>query len=227
MTPLHQGYLSALKFFTAENANSYDMLVCAATFGQDKVWKKEITSRVKQSNTILDVGCGTGILSAKLQKNNNFGIVYGLDLTFEYLQVASAKITDIPLLNATAEALPFKNEVFDSVVASYVPKYTQVHQLLDECLRVLKKNGTLVLHDFTYPTNGIMRIAWKSYFGLLKILSIIMRSWKDVFMELDYLIERSEWVIECINILNTKDVRFVNCTRYALGTTAIVMARKK
>ena len=225
--PLHKGNLSALKFFTAENANSYDRLVHAPTFGQDNVWKKQIANNVKTSKIILDLGCGTGILSTTLQKVNNLGVVYGLDLKFEYLQVALAKRIDIPLLNATAEALPFKDEAFDSVVASYVPKYTHVDKMIDECLRVLKKKGILVLHDFTYPAIRVIRMIWKSYFILLKLISNIVRSWKDVFIELDYLIEESRWVIECMNILNAKGMESVNCTHHTLGTAAIVVAHKK
>jgi demethylmenaquinone methyltransferase / 2-methoxy-6-polyprenyl-1,4-benzoquinol methylase len=225
--PLHKGNLSALKFFTAENAGSYDRLVYAATFGQDKVWKKQIAYNLKNSKIILDLGCGTGILSTAIQKVNNFGVVYGLDLNFKYLQVALAKKIDLPLLNSNAEVLPFKDEAFDSVVASYVPKYTHIDKMLNECLRVLKQNGILVLHDFTYPTAGLMRVIWKSYFLILKLISNIIRSWKDVFMELDYLIEESKWLIECMNILNAKGMRLVTCTYYTLGTAAIVVAQKK
>ncbi len=116
------------------------------------------------------------------------------------------------------KSLPFKDEAFDSVVASYVPKYTHIDKLLNECLRVLKQNGILVLHDFTYPTAVLMRVIWKSYFLLLKLISNIIRSWKDVFMELDYLIEESKWLIECMNILNAKGMRLVTCTYYTLGT---------
>ena len=224
--PLHKGNLRALKFFTAENAGSYDRLVYAATFGQDKVWKKHIAYNLKNSKIILDLGCGTGILSTAIQKVNDFGVLYGLDLNFKYLQVALAKKIDLSLLNSNAEVLPFKDEVFDSVVASYVPKYTHINKMLNECLRVLKQNGILVLHDFTYPA-GLMRVIWKSYFLLLKLISNIIRSWKDVFMELDYLIEESKWLIECMNILNAKSMRFVTCTHYTLGTAAIVVAQKK
>jgi demethylmenaquinone methyltransferase / 2-methoxy-6-polyprenyl-1,4-benzoquinol methylase len=224
--PLHKGNLSAQRFFTDKNANSYDKLVCAATFGQDKVWKKQIVNMVKECNIILDLGCGTGILSAMIQQNNNFGIVYGLDLTFEYLKVALAKRMNIPLLNATAEALPFKNEAFDSVVASYIPKYTQIDQLIDECLRVLKKKGILILHDFTYPPSKVMRVIWKSYFAFLRQISDLVRSWKDVFVELDSLIETSKWVIECMNILSVKGVDSVECMHYTLGTAAIIVAYK-
>jgi demethylmenaquinone methyltransferase / 2-methoxy-6-polyprenyl-1,4-benzoquinol methylase len=224
--PLHKGNLSAQRFFTAKNANSYDKIVYAATFGQDKVWKKQIANMVKECNIILDLGCGTGILSAMLQQNNNFGIVYGLDLTFEYLKVALAKRMNIPLLNATAEALPFKNEAFDSVVASYIPKYTQIDQLIDECLRVLKKKGILILHDFTYPPSKVMRVIWKSYFAFLRQISDLVRSWKDVFVELDSLIETSKWVIECMNILSVKGVDSVECMHYTLGTAAIIVAYK-
>lgn len=225
--PIHKGNLSALKFFTAQNAGSYDWLVYTATFGQDDEWKKQIVRSVKGSKMILDLGCGTGILSTALRKVNYLAEVVGLDLKFEYLQVASAKRIDIPLLNATVEELPFIDEVFDSVVTSYVPKYTHVEKMIEESLRVLKNNGTLVIHDFTYPKSKLMQITWKSYFVLLKIISNIVRSWEDVFMELDNVIEESRWLNECMSILESKDMKSVMCTRHTLGTAAIIVAHKK
>ena len=83
--PIHEGNLNALKFFTAQNASSYDRLVYAATFGQDSVWKKHIANNVKESKTILELGCGTGILSTALRRVNKVATVLGLDLNFKYL----------------------------------------------------------------------------------------------------------------------------------------------
>jgi demethylmenaquinone methyltransferase / 2-methoxy-6-polyprenyl-1,4-benzoquinol methylase len=225
--PIHKGNLSALKFFTAQNAGSYDRLVYTATFGQDYEWKKQIVRSVKGSKMILDLGCGTGILSTALRKVNYLAEVVGLDLNFEYLQVAWAKRIDIPLLNATVEELPFVDEVFDSVVTSYVPKYIHVERMIEECLRVLKNNGTLVIHDFTYPNNKLMQMTWKSYFVLLKIISNIVRSWKDVFMELDNVIEESRWLKDCMSVLESKGMKSVKCTHHTLGTAAIIVAHKK
>ncbi len=176
---------------------------------------------------ILDLGCGTGILSTTLRNANSLAEVVGLDLKFEYLKVASTKRGDIPLLNATVEELPFIDEVFDSVVTSYVPKYTQVERMIEECLRVLKNNGTLVIHDFTYPNNKLMQMTWKSYFALLKIISNIVRSWKDVFMELDHVIEESRWLNDCMSVLDSKDMKSIKCTHHTLGTAAIIVAHKK
>jgi demethylmenaquinone methyltransferase/2-methoxy-6-polyprenyl-1,4-benzoquinol methylase len=225
--PIHNGNISALKFFTAQNASTYDWLVYTATFGQDDEWKKQIVRSVKGSQMILDLGCGTGILSTTLRNANSLAEVVGLDLKFEYLKVASTKRGDIPLLNATVEELPFIDEVFDSVVTSYVPKYTQVERMIEECLRVLKNNGTLVIHDFTYPNNKLMQMTWKSYFALLKIISNIVRSWKDVFMELDHVIEESRWLNDCMSVLDSKDMKSIKCTHHTLGTAAIIVAHKK
>jgi demethylmenaquinone methyltransferase/2-methoxy-6-polyprenyl-1,4-benzoquinol methylase len=225
--PLHKGNKNALKFFTAQNASSYDWLVYTATFGQDDEWKKQIVRSVKGSRMILDLGCGTGILTTTIRNVNCLAEVIGLDLKFEYLKVASTKRNDMPLLNGTVEKLPFIDKVFDSVVTSYVPKYTRVEWMIEECLRVLKNNGTLVIHDFTYPNNKLMQITWKSYFALLKIISNIVRSWKDVFMELDQVIVESSWLNDCMRVLESKDMKSVKCTHHTLGTAAIIVAHKR
>ena len=91
----------------------------------------------------------TGILTSLLKQNNN--IVYGIDLTFEYLSKLGEKSIEIDSINGTAEFLPFQNGYFDCIVASYLPKYVNLNILVNECQRVLKQKGILILHDFIYP----------------------------------------------------------------------------
>ncbi|HZC87992.1 MAG TPA: methyltransferase domain-containing protein, partial [Nitrososphaera sp.] len=105
---VHDGHANARKFFTRGNANSYDSVVSLATFGRDINWKRLILQAIIQKDNVyvLELACGTGILSLVLAKNGMN--VTGLDLTYEYLAKARRRI-DLALAQGTAEILPYRN----------------------------------------------------------------------------------------------------------------------
>ncbi len=83
------GVRLAQSFFNKDNSGSYDRLVKLATLGQDFNWKKKLVENVPNGSLVLEMACGTGILTSLLKQNNN--IVYGIDLTFEYLSKLGEK----------------------------------------------------------------------------------------------------------------------------------------
>jgi demethylmenaquinone methyltransferase/2-methoxy-6-polyprenyl-1,4-benzoquinol methylase len=219
---VHEGHAQAMRFFTSINADSYDLISRLATFGQDIVWKHEIIRAVGHRGHILELACGTGILSSMLAERGKN--VTGIDLTFEYLLTLKSKL-NIPIAQGTAEVLPYRDESFDAIVSSYLAKYADVQKVIDECWRVLKPGGIVVFHDFTYP-RGIICILWHTYFELLRLAGRFVASWKVVFGELDDVIKKSDWVDQTIHALRDRKFQNVNCRRYTARTSAIVYAEK-
>lgn len=222
---VHDGHTNARKFFTRANADSYDSVVSLATFGRDINWKRLILQAIiqKDNDSILELACGTGILSIVLAKNGMN--VTGLDLTYEYLAKAMRRI-DLPLAQGTAEILPYRNELFDVIVSSYLIKYVDVQKVVEECWRVLKQNGTVVFHDFTYPANKMMRVVWNTYFIILRMIGGFVRSWKPVFEDLDEVISKSNWIVWTQDALCERGFEDISCKYYTAGTAAIITARK-
>jgi len=52
--------------FFDKTAYTYDKVVNLTTFGKDKYWKKEILKKIPNCNSILDLACGTGILTFQI-----------------------------------------------------------------------------------------------------------------------------------------------------------------
>jgi demethylmenaquinone methyltransferase / 2-methoxy-6-polyprenyl-1,4-benzoquinol methylase len=245
---IHDGHRTASRFFTSINASSYDAVVRITTFGQDYIWKKRILDVIDKHHLschcyysslrfstgphmCLDLASGTGILSSLIKRCGSKGIrgqrmVVGLDLTFDYLQVAKKKCSTGELTNGTAEFLPYREESFDSVTSSYLAKYVDVERVVNECWRVLKHNGVLVFHDFTYPSNLLARNFWNAYFMILRCASKMIISWAPVFQELDQVVKMSNWPGQIIKALEDKGFKNISFTLHTMNTAAIVSANK-
>jgi ubiquinone/menaquinone biosynthesis C-methylase UbiE len=89
----------------------------------------------------LEVGCGTG---RNLPRYDPSLTVIGLEPDAAAIATAKARAPNRPLVRASAEALPFREGVFDTVVSSLV--FCSVPRPdvgLDEIGRVLKPDGQL------------------------------------------------------------------------------------
>lgn len=220
---VHGGHTSARKFFTPANAASYDAVVSITTFGRDAAWKREILKAVTGHGPVLDLACGTGILTSLLGETGR--PVAGLDLTHDYLSIAKNKIGPLSA-QGTAEVLPYKSRIFDAVVSSYLAKYVDVSLVVGECWRVLKPDGIAVMHDFTCPV-GAMRGVWDAYFMVLRLAgTMFAKPWKPVFDDLGGVICRSHWADGAARAMQKCGFQGITHKSLTLGTAAIVAGRK-
>lgn len=91
---------------------------------------------------ILDVGCGTGLNLKILSK---YGHAYGLDFSNEALRFSRSR-GDLPLIKASADKLPFKNDAFDIICALDVLEHIDDDKsAMLEINRVLKSGAPFVL----------------------------------------------------------------------------------
>ena len=89
----------------------------------------------------LDVGCGTG-RNLPLYRADVRAI--GLDPAWTSLQRARRRAPRVPLVQGSAEALPFRTGAFDTVVSGLVfCSVPDASRGLGEVRRVLKPDGTL------------------------------------------------------------------------------------
>jgi demethylmenaquinone methyltransferase / 2-methoxy-6-polyprenyl-1,4-benzoquinol methylase len=228
---LHDGYSEVRRFFNANNVATYDLIVHYATFGRDKMWKDQIAKIVDNGSllptAVLDLAAGTGILSSILQRRSDKFKIHSLDLTLGYLKKAKEKSRRFSLINSTAELLPYRAEVFDCIVSSYLAKYVDIGTVVQECWRVLKHDGNVVFHDFTFPKNPLVREFWKFHFVLLKFSGRLLKEWAPTFERLDTLIcKTNAWPNDTILYLKKTGFIRISCKYHTLGTSAIVCARK-
>jgi ubiquinone/menaquinone biosynthesis C-methylase UbiE len=100
--------------------------------------------------TLLDVGCGDGVLASELARRG--AIVTGLDadpvMIAATRQRADIEATRLRLIEGRAERLPFDKAAFDYVVAVTVLCFVcNAEQAVAEMARALKPGGRLVIGE--------------------------------------------------------------------------------
>ena len=124
-------------------------------------------ARLRPSDTLLDVGCGRGLLLVEAARRLPQGRAYGVDLWDEgdlagngpEAAVHNARLEGVAarvvVETGDARALPWRAASFDAVVSSTVvhniPDAAGRAKALSEMVRVLKPGGRLSLFDIFQP----------------------------------------------------------------------------
>lgn len=215
------------KFFN-RTAKTYDKIVNITTFGKDRYWKKVILNKMPRCHTILDLACGTGILTFQIAEKIPEAKIIGVDITKSYLDMAKNKLEPhhkISFLLQDAENLNL-TETFDCITSSYIPKYCKPEILIPVCIKHLKPGGKIIFHDFTYPKNKLVRILWNVYFVLLHFAGFFIPSWNQVFVNLPQLIRSSRWLDEYEKIMLMNGLQ-VEKQELTYNTSAVLTGTKK
>lgn len=104
----------------------------------------KIVELVGEGKKVLDAGCGDGLITDKIGKNN---YVVGIDNSKEAIKLAKQKCSNVDKLKEdNALDLSFKDNTFDVVVlADVIEHIKQEQELLKEMHRVTKKNGEIII----------------------------------------------------------------------------------
>jgi demethylmenaquinone methyltransferase / 2-methoxy-6-polyprenyl-1,4-benzoquinol methylase len=142
---------------------TYDRVGAVLSFGQDPRWRRFLVSRIPaDGGHVLDVATGTGLVAERLLHDGH--IVTGLDQSVEMLALARQRFGDrVELVEASAEALPFDDALFDHLTFTYLLRYVDdPGVVLRELARVVRPGGTIAMLEFGLPT-GLWRPFWELY----------------------------------------------------------------
>ena len=139
-------------------ASVYDMVQPLVTLGQEKrlnVWLANYI-QVPSRSLILDVGCGTGLLTAAIAKKHSDATVIGIDASKTMIAVAERKrqSENCTYKAALAEKLPFASETYAVVTSALF--FHHIHfalkkRCLEEIYRILKPGGQIIIADMDVP----------------------------------------------------------------------------
>lgn len=113
-------------------------------------------SRSREPADIVDVGCGTGILAARLAGTYPDARITGVDLSPGMLAKARQRSRSVAWVEADAQHLPFENSSFDAVCCTEsFHWYPDQHAALAEFRRVLRGDGALYLAFVNPATRAV------------------------------------------------------------------------
>ena len=117
---------------------------------------------------VLDLGCGTGRNLPLLPAGTR---TVGLEPSWAVLQRARRRAPRVPLVVGSAEALPFRDAAFDTVVSGLVfCSVRDPHRGLLEVRRVLRPGGQLRMLEHVRATR-----AWKA-----RLQDLLQPAWTQI-----------------------------------------------
>ena len=159
-------------------AFTYDLVAAAVSFNRWKDWVMSVIPFI-EGNRVLEIGHGPGHLQRALLSRNLFAI--GIDESpqmgclakrnlarWSYLssppreQVSPSSLssqfgyTQINLVRGLGQQLPFPNESFDTVVATFPTEYITDARTLAEVKRCLSNGGKFIVLPVAWPKNRIL-----------------------------------------------------------------------
>jgi ubiquinone/menaquinone biosynthesis C-methylase UbiE len=141
----------------------YDLVEPLLMLGKQNQYFQKIISLldIKPGNKVLDLGCGTGVLTREIGDRldaRRGGVAIGIDAAGKMVAAARKKRgSDICRFEvAAAEALPYEDRSFDAVVSSLFFHHLPMdlkEKSLSEAWRVLKPGGRIVVADMHTPSS--------------------------------------------------------------------------
>ena len=155
-------------------AHRYDFLNDLLSLGRTKAWRRVVTAIIspKPGMKILDIAAGTGSSSKPLVDKG--ADVIALDFSEGMLAAGRKRHKDIKFQQGDALNLPFDENTFDVTTISFGLRNTSdTSAALKDALRVTKKNGRIVVCEFSHPTNKVFRFIYLKY--LMRALPVIAK----------------------------------------------------
>lgn len=129
---------------------------------QKKVGNQLLSSIPNTATKVLDLGCGTGFFTQKIQQQCQSAHIVGLDLApgmVEYCNQHHSNVAD--WVCGDAENLPFEDNTFDVIFSSLAIQWCHdFSRVLSEARRVLKPNGVFLFSTLGPKTLFELRNAW-------------------------------------------------------------------
>ena len=152
-------------------AGTYDGLNHVLSLNIDKRWRRRAIRMLKPAEQVLDVAIGTADLTIEILRQGKAQHVTGIDLSHGMMAIGEQKVAkrgyapQVQFDYGSAQQMPYADASFDTVTCAYgVRNFANMDEGLSEMYRVLRTGGELMVLEFSYPTNPVIRLGYDLYF---------------------------------------------------------------
>ena len=210
-------------------ARRYDLANHTLSCGIDFYWRKRAANTVAswRPGKIVDLATGTGDLALALQKKLPEAQVTGVDFLPEMLELAQRKGVRQTIL-ADAMKLPFPDASFDCVTIAFgLRNMENWRDALAEMSRVLRRDGHLLVLEFSLPTRAIVRTIYRFYLHrCLPLLGSFLTGRKSAYDYLGDSIEEFPSARAMLNLIEASGFRHATLQPLSCGIASIYTAQK-
>lgn len=161
-------------------AGTYDRLNHLLSLNIDRRWRRRAVQEIgreverQRGGEVLDVAIGTADLTIEILRQGKADRVIGLDVSQQMMAIGQQKVQKAGYADkvrfdyGSALEMPYQDNTFDAVTCAYgVRNFANLQQGLREMCRVLKPGGEVVILEFSYPTNPLVKACYNLYFNHL------------------------------------------------------------
>ncbi len=161
--PEGQDKARAVKAMFDTIAPRYDLVNGLMTFGLDRGWRAATVAGLGlgPGAVVADLACGTGGLCNSAARAGRVPI--GFDLSAGMLAAARASA---PLVRADVTALPLPDGGVDGVTCGFALRnLVGLDAFVTELARIVRPGGRIALLEVSEPSNPVLRLGHRFYFG--------------------------------------------------------------
>jgi len=227
-------------------ASSYDRLNHLLSLSIDRRWRRKAVSLLSDSPkdgltsnsvsglTVLDVAIGTADLTLEILRQHKASHVTGLDLSREMMRIGQNKAAKFGCSDkirfdyGSALDMPYADASFDAVTCAYgVRNFSDMDKGLNEMYRVLRAGGELMILEFSYPDNRLVRWAYDLYFThILPHVGNILSRDKGAYTYLNRSVRSFPYGDAFCRHLRQAGFTVLACRPLTFGITTVYHARK-
>jgi demethylmenaquinone methyltransferase/2-methoxy-6-polyprenyl-1,4-benzoquinol methylase len=155
-------------------APRYDFLNRLLSLGIDRRWRQAAAENIRSriGGQVIDIATGTGEMALEVANATDESVkIIGVDFCAAMVDYACTKIKTsahsgrVALGVASCDALPFRNEAFDSATIAFGIRNVVDRRLgLQEICRILQPGGRIVVLEFSTPRSRFFKTFYHFYF---------------------------------------------------------------
>ncbi|MDT8303233.1 MAG: bifunctional demethylmenaquinone methyltransferase/2-methoxy-6-polyprenyl-1,4-benzoquinol methylase UbiE, partial [Sedimentisphaerales bacterium] len=215
----------------------YVLLNHVLSFGWDFLWRRKLAKAVNSDRKlkVLDLATGTGdLLISLLRRNPNITEAVGLDISENMLaicrdRIAKHKLTDrVNLVRSDAADCGLPDESFDVVTMGFGIRNTpDAFKTLSEIYRLLRQGGTVLILEFSLPSNRIIRKCYLLYLrNFVPLLGRVLSGDKNAYRYLNTSVEKFYSMNDFTSLMRKAGFNDVSAAPLTFGIVCLYKASK-